>query len=85
MLLLVFPVGLVIVARSVSLNSFIISTVPVHLLINLPAAAWLFWVAAELAAPSSRCEYDAALYAQQACPAVGRNLGQLDFGCLGDR
>ncbi|MGI6558652.1 MAG: ABC transporter permease [Limnochordia bacterium] len=35
-------VGLVIVARSVSLNSFIISTVPVQLLINLPAAAWLF-------------------------------------------
>jgi len=35
-------VGLVIAAKSISLNSFIISTVPVQLIINIPAVAWLF-------------------------------------------
>ncbi|HHW47469.1 MAG TPA: hypothetical protein GXX14_02495 [Clostridiaceae bacterium] len=35
-------VGLVIAAKSISLNGFIISTVPVQLIINIPAVAWLF-------------------------------------------
>ena len=35
-------VGLVIAAKGISLNGFIISTLPVELLINLPAIAWLF-------------------------------------------
>lgn len=34
--------GLAIAAKSVSLNNFIISTIPVQLLINIPAIAWLF-------------------------------------------
>ncbi|HOV80569.1 MAG TPA: ABC transporter permease [Bacillota bacterium] len=35
-------VGLVIAVKSISLNGFIISTVPAQLLINIPAVAWLF-------------------------------------------
>lgn len=35
-------VGLIIAAKSVSLNGFIIATIPAELLINLPAIAWLF-------------------------------------------
>jgi len=35
-------VGLVIAAKSISLNGFIISTIPAQLLINIPAFAWLF-------------------------------------------
>jgi len=35
-------VGLVIAAKSISLNGFIISTIPAQLLINIPAVAWLF-------------------------------------------
>jgi len=35
-------VGLGIAAKSISLNGFIISTIPAELLINIPALAWLF-------------------------------------------
>lgn len=35
-------VGLVIATRSISLNSFIIATIPAQLIINIPAVAWLF-------------------------------------------
>lgn len=35
-------VGLIIAAKSVSLNDFILSTIPAQLLINIPAIAWLF-------------------------------------------
>jgi fluoroquinolone transport system permease protein len=35
-------VGLMVAAKSVSLNDFIISTIPAELLINIPAIAWLF-------------------------------------------
>ena len=35
-------VGLVIAAKSISLNGFIISTIPAQLIINIPAVAWLF-------------------------------------------
>lgn len=34
--------GLVIAARSISLNGFIISTIPAELIINIPAIIWLF-------------------------------------------
>jgi fluoroquinolone transport system permease protein len=35
-------VGLMVAAKSISLNDFIISTIPAELLINIPAIAWLF-------------------------------------------
>ena len=35
-------VGLVIAAKCISLNGFIISTIPAQLIINIPAVAWLF-------------------------------------------
>lgn len=35
-------VGLIIAAKSISLNGFIISTIPAQLIINIPAVAWLF-------------------------------------------
>jgi fluoroquinolone transport system permease protein len=35
-------VGLLVAAKSVSLNDFVISTIPAELLINIPAIAWLF-------------------------------------------
>jgi fluoroquinolone transport system permease protein len=35
-------VGLFIAARSISLNGFIISTIPAQIIINIPAVAWLF-------------------------------------------
>lgn len=35
-------VGLIIAAKSISLNGFIISTIPVQLIINIPAITWLF-------------------------------------------
>ena len=35
-------VGLMVAAKSISLNGFIISTIPAELLINIPAIAWLF-------------------------------------------
>lgn len=35
-------IGLIIAAKSISLNDFILSTIPVQLLINIPAIAWLF-------------------------------------------
>jgi len=35
-------IGLVIAAKSISLNGFIISTIPAQLIINIPAVAWLF-------------------------------------------
>jgi len=35
-------VGLIIAAKSISLNGFIISTIPAQLIINIPAIAWLF-------------------------------------------
>lgn len=34
--------GLVIAARSISLNGFLISTIPAELVINIPAIVWLF-------------------------------------------
>ncbi len=34
--------GLIIAAKSISLNTFILSTIPVQLLINIPAVGWLF-------------------------------------------
>jgi fluoroquinolone transport system permease protein len=34
--------GLIIAAKSISLNDFIISTIPAQLIINIPAIAWLF-------------------------------------------
>lgn len=34
--------GLIIAAKCISLNDFIISTIPAQLLINIPAIAWLF-------------------------------------------
>jgi len=35
-------VGLVIATKSTSLNGFVIATVPVQIIINIPAVAWLF-------------------------------------------
>jgi len=35
-------VGLIVAAKSISLNGFIISAIPAELLINIPAVAWLF-------------------------------------------
>jgi fluoroquinolone transport system permease protein len=35
-------VGLIIAAKSISLNGFILSTIPAQLLINIPAVAYLF-------------------------------------------
>ncbi|KAE9628366.1 ABC transporter permease [Defluviitalea raffinosedens] len=35
-------VGLMVAAKSISLNGFIISTIPAQLIINIPAVAWLF-------------------------------------------
>jgi len=35
-------VGLILAAKSMSLNGFIISTIPAQLIINVPATAWLF-------------------------------------------
>ena len=35
-------VGLIIAAKSISLNGFVLSTIPAQLIINIPAVAWLF-------------------------------------------
>lgn len=35
-------IGLIIAARSISLNGFILSTIPAQLMINIPGIAWLF-------------------------------------------
>jgi fluoroquinolone transport system permease protein len=35
-------IGLIIAAKSISLNDFILSTIPAQLLINIPAIVWLF-------------------------------------------
>jgi len=64
-------VGLVIAARSISLNGFIISTIPAQLIINIPAVAWLFgWRPAWLLFHPGVCMIELCSGGQQVLPAL---------------